>query len=53
MKRNKGFGYVSPTDGTRIGTFRDHTTRARGPSSENGDFTYTRYTAGGVLPKRQ
>ena len=41
IKRNKGFGYVSPTDGTRIGGDFDHTIGALRPSSENEVPTYT------------
>ena len=35
IKRNTGFGYVSPTDGTRISGDFDHTIGALRPSSEN------------------
>ena len=40
MKRNKGFGDVSPTDGTCIGADFDHTIGALRPSSENEVRTY-------------
>ena len=41
IKRNKGFGDVSPTDGTRISGDLDHTIRGRAPSSENEVRTNT------------